>query len=507
MDNSKRDLGEPKGPVAQVEIDPVHPEAGLAERAILLEQIGEGGMGQIHVCFDKNLLTRRIRKTLKIKHTENARALCRFIQEAQVTAQLDHPNIVPVHEIGVDNEGRLFFTMTYIQGRDLSEIIRTTDFANRSKAELFAHLQIFLKVCDALAFAHSRGAIHSDLKPENIKVSDFGEVYVLDWGIASLKDPSHRSSLARAHVAGDRRRYCSAEDGGAGSPGYMSPEQVLGMSEVDERSDVFSLGAILYELLTQQPPISGDSMNELLVNTYKGVVREPTEVVDFDIPPSLSLIAMRALKRDPRLRYQSVRALQQEVENFLQGSWQFDNQTFPAGGLIVAEGDPADRAFIITGGRCEVFKTVGGKRVVLREMGRGDVFGETALFAGASRTASVVATSEVTCLVVDKEQFDRDLGMDYWLGLFMQTLAERFKEKDARVTQLKRSLEESDLTNAVLIHLLVAGQDGADGLREADWSELKASLMDRFELSESAVESAVSELGGFTIEGDMVRLG
>ncbi|MBI5500382.1 MAG: cyclic nucleotide-binding domain-containing protein [Deltaproteobacteria bacterium] len=407
---------------APVVLNPRTPKMALAERLIVGGVVSEaGGMAVIRQVRDNNL--QRV-AAIKLPRPEVARdqALVRgLIEEAQVTAQLDHPNIVPVHELGVDAQGDVFFTMKLVRGRTLGEILAGADLRRRTDRGLFLQLQVFLKVCDAVAFAHSRGVLHLDLKPGNIMVGEFGEVFVMDWGLARLR---------------------SAPRNGRGVTGgtlsYMAPELAIGdASRLDERTDVFMLGGVLYETLTGKRPHGGGTPTELLARAVSADVAPPDREVDFELPARLCRIAMKALARDPAKRYQTVADLARDVESFFHTPWRFPRAEFRHGALIIREGEDADCAYVVLKGRCVAYNTVDGRRVVLREMVEGDVFGEVALLTQGKRTASVEALEDVEVLVIERSFFEEELGTNHWLSMFVRTLAARFTENSARMAELE----------------------------------------------------------------------
>jgi tetratricopeptide (TPR) repeat protein len=256
---------------------------------------------------------------------EDHESLERFVTEAQVTGQLEHPNIVPIHELGLNNEGKVYFTMKLVRGESLDAIIERLaerDPETVQTCPLFDLLTVYLKVCEAIAFAHSKGVIHRDLKPENVMVGKFGEVLVMDWGLAKMSGgedaPLEGRRKVRSGAEGDTSR--TLEGDVIGTLSYMPPEQADGrISEVDERSDIFALGGILYKILTHESPHAGVTMEEVMVKAADGVVVPPRiRSPGNPIPPELESICLKALSPHRRKRYGSVEALMEDIRNFLQ---------------------------------------------------------------------------------------------------------------------------------------------------------------------------------------------
>ena len=357
-------------------------DAGLADASSRLpateiegyeveEVLASGGMGAVLLCRDRSLRRPVAVKVMQTGAADFDERRLRFIEEAQVTGQLEHPNIIPVHALGRDHEGKPFYSMKLVRGRSLREILDEikeggegegggdpagVDVGNSktprdllpTRTEL---LNIFLKVCDGIGFAHSHGIIHRDLKPANIMVGGFGEVLVTDWGLAKILHSNKRPSGARpadgepvsgvgqteagsslvadskgqpASIHSDRMEADGAKtrDGSiSGTPAYMSPEQAAGQVEgLDRRSDVYSLGAILYEVLTLRRAFSGESITDLLGKVREGRMVPPHEIdPDRGIPPELSAITMKAMALDPEERYQTVGELSEDLLLFLGG--------------------------------------------------------------------------------------------------------------------------------------------------------------------------------------------
>jgi len=459
---------------AKAALAPRSPVLVLTERLEDLGEIGRGSMASVRRVRDRNLLRQTAMKVIAPHVAAIPGELERFIGEAQITGQLDHPNIPPVYEVGADDEGTHFFTMKYVHGTTFEQMLRRKEFSVTDERELFSALQVLLKVCDALAFAHSRGVLHCDLKPANVMVGAFGQVYVMDWGIARITEKA--DGTRRTIAVGMKRQ--NDEGVVIGSAGYMSPEQARGLNDsLDERSDIFSLGAMLYRVLTGRPPYQGGKADQLLALAADASWTPPAQVVpNLVLPQRLCAIAEKAMAFDHAQRYQSVEEMRADLEAFLHGPGRLPIRTFAAGSLIVREGDPGNEAFAILQGKCVVFKNVDGRRHILREMGPGEVFGEMALLAAEKRTASVETLGEVRVAVLSVDTLVRDLGQTMLVGRLVKALAGRFHDVDRRATALTREIEDLRLRDAVLEHFALHGAPREGGGRVAPWSPLRSRL-------------------------------
>jgi serine/threonine-protein kinase len=439
------DQGLSSHPVTVIESIPVAGDHQVGAREIadegiptpvhlrVFRELGRGGMGRIHPATDRNLLRHVALKRLAKELAEEPFYRDGFIAEAQMTGQLEHPNIVPVHELAIAESGVPYFTMKLIQGVSFDRWLRDKRRPPGSTERLEEGLEIFLKVCDAVAFAHHRGVIHRDLKPDNIMVGGFGQVYLMDWGLAKLTKAKPASgAMAQMEAPGP-----------VGTPAYMAPEQARGdPDEMDERSDVFGLGAVLYEIVSGQV-VYGDryDADAILSRARDGLVI-PIEraTTKLSVPKRIASIVQKACAPNPADRYQSVMELENAVRKFLRGGLHLPRKIFSPGEIIIREGDIGEAAYMIAAGSCRAYRTVGDRQETLATMGVGDVFGEMALLLAEPRYATVEAVDSVTVLVLDKQTMAEGLDIDGWTGALVRALAQRFRdlERQVRASGLRR---------------------------------------------------------------------
>jgi WD40 repeat protein/tRNA A-37 threonylcarbamoyl transferase component Bud32 len=282
-----------------------------------------GGIGRVWLAYDSDLGREVALKELRPERSQNQGFSNRFLHEAQITGQLEHPGIVPVYELTRRSDVRQpFYTMRFIKGRTLTDAIRAYHEKRAAgRAEPLEHvalLNAFVATCNAVAYAHSRGVIHRDLKGQNVVLGDFGEVVVLDWGFAKVLGRAEGSTEAAPVVLAAETGPCHTVQGQViGTPAYMSPEQAEGETDrIDYHTDVYGLGAILYELLTGRPPFAGTEIEEVLRQVRDAEPVRPRQIWA-GVPRALEAVCLRALAKKPEGRYASAGELAREVQRWL----------------------------------------------------------------------------------------------------------------------------------------------------------------------------------------------
>jgi PAS domain S-box-containing protein len=320
----------PEGQNLQLETIDHRPEP--TERYTLTRLHATGGIGRVWLASDNELGREVALKELRPERADDARLWARFLQEARVTGQLEHPGIVPVYELARrPGDRQPYYTMRFVRGRTLSEA--ACDYHQKRRAgqagtfEILDLLSAFVTVCNTVAYAHSRGIIHRDLKGQNVIMGDFGDVVVLDWGLAKViggQEPRTKSQEPNLKEELEIGSWNLGFPGSGsdltvqgqvvGTPGYMAPEQAAGHSaQLDARTDVYGLGAMLYEILTGQAPFVGSDTEEVLRKVREEEPAPPRQAWP-DVPAALETICLRALSKKPADRYASATEPAHEVQ-------------------------------------------------------------------------------------------------------------------------------------------------------------------------------------------------
>lgn len=459
------------------------------------DEIGRGGMGLVVAIRDR-VLRREMAMKLALDRPSgpDARRIERFLEEAQITSQLDHPGIVPVHELGVDPEGRAYFTMRRVEGRNLSEVFALIR-SGREGWTVPRAINVLLRVCETLEYAHSRGVVHRDLKPSNVMVGRFGEVFVMDWGLAKvLSRSTELAEEQRGEQVATHRSESSTDHAGAtvegdvmGTPAYMSPEQALGnVARVDARTDVYAMGAMLYELLAGHRPFCGPEESPPPAVVRARALAGPPAPLGRQAPtaaPELVAVCEKAMARSIELRYASVAELRAELNAFLEQrvvgayrtgpwaearKWVARNRAFAASLLGVL-------ALVVIGG--------GGFATVRAEHGRA-VAREQAIASTERETAQTIATHFDNALrVVFDGRLDATQRRDRLAQLSGQ-LASDQRLSPATKARVLRSLGEA---------LRVAGDPRTAAARFSECLQILVQLSPRDSSSELLVLNALAD--------------
>ena len=299
------------------------------QRFQILRPHAKGGLGTVFVALDAELHREVALKRILDSHADDPASRHRFLMEAEITSGLEHPGIVPVYGLGTGSDGRPYYAMRFIRGESLKEAIDRfhkdeglKKESGRRSLELRKLLRRFIDVCNAIDYAHSRGVLHRDLKPSNVVLGTHGETLVVDWGLAKplgRVDPGSRldeRTLVPNAASGSSETLPGSV---LGTPGYMCPEQARGdLDRLAPRSDAYSLGATLYCLLTGQPPFEGDDVEQVIHKVKWGEFAGPRQINRW-IDPALEAVCLKAMAFMPENRYQTVRALADDIERWTAG--------------------------------------------------------------------------------------------------------------------------------------------------------------------------------------------
>jgi serine/threonine-protein kinase len=281
-------------------------------RYMFLSTIAKGGKSVIKSCKDMHLNRVVAYKTLRSEFVDDEIENTRLLREARVSAMLQHPNTVPVYEIGRDNRGHYYFTMKYVHGYTMREIL---DY--RERYDLTQLIEVVVQIAHALAYAHAHGIAHRDLKPENILVGPYNEVLLMDWGLAKVwrKDGTTSEEPVESGVVADSDKSLTGHGKLQGTLCYMSPEQIKRDPGISFSTDIYSLGSVLYELLTEQTPFDSDMTYEILDMVQNKQPVRPSEISKYPVPKILEDLCMKCLEKDPAARPESMTQVIRTLEH------------------------------------------------------------------------------------------------------------------------------------------------------------------------------------------------
>ena len=287
-------------------------------RYMFLRTVAKGGKSIINACRDTHLNRIVAYKSLRPEFINDAIENTRLLREARVSAMLQHPNTMPIYEVSRDSHGHLYFTMKLVHGYTLREIM---DY--RERYDLTQLIEVFEQIVQCLAYAHDHGVAHRDIKPENILAGPYGEVLLLDWGLAKVwnKDGSALFEDVEEQNPQDVKNKSMTGQGNLqGSICYMSPEQIRRDPDISFSTDIYSMGSVLYEILTGQPPFDSDAAYEILDMIQNKEATKPSEISKYPVPRILERLCLKCLNKDPAARPASM----DEVLQILQQDWATD---------------------------------------------------------------------------------------------------------------------------------------------------------------------------------------
>lgn len=336
----------------------------------IIKSIGKGGMGEVFLAYDPICGRRIALKQIRTDLREHKQLYSRFLKEARITSQLTHPGIIPIYSIHQD-QSNIYYTMPYVEGENLKQIVKKTKMQEQRGEKLDhvggsipALMRIFVYICQSVAYAHSKGILHRDLKPENVIIGKFGEVLILDWGLAKLTEEAKEKRAALTTTTASSETITSLEiqekEGltrlgkVVGTISYMAPERGLG-APANIQTDIYSLGVILYQCLTLHLPFQRKNLEQFRKNVSQEKLTDPTEVAPYrDVPKVLSQICHICLETDVKIRYRSVDDLIRDIENYLEGrsewfqiakldinqkqDWEFQENVLIAEHIVITRG-------------------------------------------------------------------------------------------------------------------------------------------------------------------------
>ena len=457
--------------------------------------LGKGGMSRVYRVRDETLGREVAFKVLRPELASESQALERFVEEARITAQLDHPNIPPVYALAAEKKKTTCFTMKVLSGQTLQQLL--VDGQVAPNETLFRALEVLVRVCDAVAYAHSKGILHCDLKPTNVMVGDFGQIYVVDWGLA----------VRKADLPSEKDDHGAA----IGTPAYMAPEQARGKNHaLDERTDIFQLGGILYRMLAGRPPYVANTAEATVKLAEKAAWTSPTLFARAGqlMPGRLVTMAKRALEPNPADRYQTVAEFKSDLEDFIKGTARLPEKRYQAGEVIIQEGDVGDCAYVILDGHCQANRMVAGKKQLLRLMGPGEMFGEAAVLTGTPRTATVTALIDTTLAVVDATYLTEEMERTSLIALAIRAVASSFLDLHAQTATLIKEQTLARAVELVLTELVFHSRVEADGSHSVAWKALLDKVVQKTGLAGDLITQRVARQPGVKIDvaGDRLRL-
>ena len=410
-----------------------------------LNKLGEGAMGTVSAVYDTMLQRVVAQKLMNRAHMTNADLVQTFVNEIKLMGRLTHPGVLSIYNAMPGENGSPAYTMKLAEGESLTAALQM----KKGRAEsvplpLEQAVRILVKLCETLTFAHDRGILHLDLKPENIMLGHYGEVFIMDWGAARVYDTNRFNADLKQQTGGiaQEEKLEEHSDLLIGTPGYMSPEQLRERRDkLGPQSDIFSVGVMFYQMLTGIHPFLGGTLEQMKDKVFNHEVPAAHEL-NLDVPHSLSRICDRMLKKPLQERFQTCREVLNSLDEYQRSGFGFPVRTYGKGEVIFSEGDPSDYVCIVETGRVEISVMADGERKVIASLGAGEPFGELAALTGNPRTATATAVEKSGIRMVSRDDIGAEIDkLSSWVGAMVEALSNRFVEMNERVLELEKNAD------------------------------------------------------------------
>lgn len=389
------------------------------DRYRILGPLGKGKYSDVFNCFDEELNRVVALKQLREEYVSNQPLVQSFLNEAKLLSFIEHPGVMILYDIFLNEVGAPAYTMKLVKGNNLRG-----EYGIRTRA---GFLNVFIKLCETMASVHDHGVIHLDLNPENIMVGSYGEVVIIDWGDARLfDDKAYKEYLQFIYKSPQFPTCDNCTLFNSVSP-YVSPEQLSGdLESISPSSDIFSMGVILYEMMSGKLPFSIYDYSNVKgpINNFDAVSLYQQSS---DIPRFLSQICAKMMAPDPFNRYHSFHSVLTDFDKLQNSGQTFHKRVLQAGEILFKEGESGDFAFIILSGTLEVSRVSDGDKIVLAYLQREEIGGELALFTNEPRSATITATEETTINLLSRESVQNELiKLSPWVQNMIYGLSKRF---------------------------------------------------------------------------------
>lgn len=410
-----------------------------SDRYRRLDELGEGVAATVYGVFDTYLRRVVACKQLNRDHMDNPDIVQTFVNEMVLMGSLNHPGILPVYDALRNKEGDLAYVMALAEGKSLDRLMQIdARSGDGHPLSLGKSVRILSKISETLTYAHDRGVLHLDMKPENVVLGHYGEVTIMDWGAAYVYD---KSKYTQTYKAMDGKITVGSlgvesRDLVMGTPMYMSPEQLQGSrANLTPASDVFSVGIMLYQMLTGRLPFKGDTLKNM-VDQICNHEALPVHEVNTDIPLNMSRLCMKMLYKDPVRRYQNFVEVREAIDNYQRSAVGFPTCSFKKGEVIFHEGDPSDYLCILVSGRVGIVVSSDQGDKEIAEVAINQPFGEVAALTGLPRTATAVVKADAVVRMISQEDVTEEIDkISPWVGSIITTLIERLLDMNARLLE------------------------------------------------------------------------